>query len=105
MFIPTIYGDDWGMVCYCYTHIIRPKHSHCPQQTQPGAAANDLRMESPRFPVVRWLRFNRGMSRSWKLSCDPMDFLEVGFKVFQAFRTHVFEAMFSERNGAIGFER
>ena len=20
--IPTIYGEDWGMVYYCYTHII-----------------------------------------------------------------------------------
>ena len=21
LFIPTIYGDDWGMVYHCYTHI------------------------------------------------------------------------------------
>ena len=24
--IPTIYGDDWGMVCYCYTHITHMLH-------------------------------------------------------------------------------
>ena len=27
--IPTIYGDDWGTVYYCYTHTTNPNFTNC----------------------------------------------------------------------------
>ena len=57
--IPTIYGDDWGMAYYCYTHIVvAPQWSHIPIKSPPiktshcRRRAESNRPSSHRHPPV-----------------------------------------------------